>query len=92
MIATLTELETRLPISPNDSEPRYLSYLLRLWRKRDDQGQPVWCASLEEPGSHQTLRFRDLPALFAFLQTQLGNATPGGLVQEEQRAPGELRS
>ena len=92
MIATLTEVETRLPNSPEDREPSYLSYLLRLWRKRDDQGQPVWCASLEEPGSHQTVRFRDLPALFAFLQTQLGSATPGGLVQEEQQAPEEPRS
>jgi hypothetical protein len=51
--------------------------MLRLWRKTDNQGQQVWCASLETPGSHQTVRFGDLPALFAFLQTQLGSSTPG---------------
>ena len=81
-----------MPNSTNDREPLYLSYLLRLWRKRDDQGQPVWCASLEEPGSHQTVRFRDLPALYAFLQTRLGSATPEGQAQEEQQAPEEPRS
>ena len=81
-----------MPNSPDDGEPRYLSYLLRLWRKRDDQGQPVWCASLEEPGSHQKVRFRDLPTLFAFLQTQLGGAAPGGLAQEDQQAPGNPNS
>jgi hypothetical protein len=86
---TLTELETTLPNSPDDREPLYLSYLLRLWRKRDDQGRPVWCASLEEPGSHQTVRFKDVPALFAFLRTQLGSATPGGPANEEQQAPEE---
>ena len=92
MIATLTELEARLPNPPDDSEPRYLSYLLRLWRKRDDQGRPVSCASLEEPGSHHTVRFKDLTALFAFLQTQLGSATAEGPAQEAQKAPGEPRS
>ena len=81
-----------MPHYPDDSEPRYLSYLLRLWRKRDDQGQPVWCASLEEPGSHQTVRFRDLPALFAFLRTQLGSVTPGGPANEEHQGPGEPQS
>jgi hypothetical protein len=75
--------------APDDGAPHYLSYLLRLWRKTDGQGQPVWCASLETPGSHQTARFRDLPTLFAFLQTQLGSAPPEGLAQEEQQAPGE---
>jgi hypothetical protein len=92
MTAALTELETRLPNSPDDGEPRYLSYLLRLWRKRDDQGQPVWCASLEEPGSHQTVRFTDLPALFAFLRTQLGSVQPGGLANEEHQAHEESGS
>ena len=73
-----------MPNSRDDREPLYLSYLLRLWRKRDDQGRPVWCASLEEPGSHQTVRFRDVRALFAFLRTQLRSATPGGPANDEQ--------
>lgn len=76
--------------APDDGAPRYLSYLLRLWRKTDGQGRPGWCASLETPGSHQTARFRDLPTLFAFLQAQLGSA-PEGPAQEEQQTPGERR-
>src|SRR5689334_9878978 len=50
----------------------YLSYLLRLWRRRDGSGQVVWCASLEEPGSHHTESFGDPDALFTFLQSRLG--------------------
>ena len=72
----------------DERAPRYLSYLLRIWRKTDGPGQPGWCASLETPGSHQTAYFRDLPTLFAFLQTRLGRA-PEGLAQEEQQAPGK---
>jgi hypothetical protein len=56
-----------------DLDTRYLSYMLRMWRKTDGQGQPVWCASLEEPGSHQTARFGDMPSMFAFLQRRLGD-------------------
>jgi hypothetical protein len=74
--------------TPDERAPRYLSYLLRLWCKTDGQGQPGWCASLETPGSHQTKQFKDLPTLFAFLQTQLGRA-PAGQAQEEQQASGE---
>ncbi len=55
-----------------DRETRYLSYMLRMWQTRDSQGQPVWCASLEEPSSHQTARFGDVCAMFAFLQSRLG--------------------
>jgi len=32
----------------------------------------VWCASLEEPGSHVTESFEDTNALFAYLLTKLG--------------------
>ena len=69
--------------APADLERRYLSYMLRMWSTRDSKGQPGWCASLEEPGSHETARFRDMWAMFAFLQRQLGLAPPG------ERAPGE---
>ena len=55
-----------------DGDTRYLSYMLRLWRTRDSQGQPLWCGSLEEPYSHQTARFGDVCAMFAFLQSRLG--------------------
>jgi hypothetical protein len=67
----------------DDRDPGYLSYMLRMWRTRDGQGQPVWCASLEEPGSHETARFGDMPAMFAFLQHQLGLAPPGEWAREE---------
>ena len=67
----------------DDLDTRYLSYMLRMWRTRDGQGQPVWCASLEEPGSHQTASFGDMCSMFAFLQRQLGLAPPGGCTREE---------
>ncbi len=63
--------------APDDLDTRYRSYMLRMWRTRDSTGQPVWCASLEEPGSHETARFGDMRAMFAFLQSRLGLAPPG---------------
>jgi hypothetical protein len=50
----------------------YLSYMLRMWRRRDSNGERVWCASLEEPGSRHTESFGEIGALFAFLQRRLG--------------------
>ena len=50
----------------------YLSYMVRIWRKWDGNGKPVWCASLEEPGSRHTERFEDTDAMFTFLQRKLG--------------------
>jgi len=67
----------------DDLDPRYLSYMLRMWRTRDSTGQPMWCASLEEPGSHETARFGDMGAMFAFLQSRLGLAPPGERAREE---------
>jgi hypothetical protein len=52
-----------------DKSTRYLSYLLRLWQT-DDQGRPVWRASLESPGTHERLGFANLDELFKFLETQ----------------------
>ena len=57
-----------------DRDTPYLSYLLRMWRTRDSRGRPLWCASLEEPGSHQTARFGDMRSMFAFLQRHLADA------------------
>ncbi len=53
--------------APEDLERHYQSYMLRMWRKRDSQGQPVWCASLEEPSSHQMESFGDLRAMSLLL-------------------------
>ena len=50
------------------SQPRYLSYLLRLWQTGS---QPTWRASLESlTGERQG--FAGLEELFAFLRSQTG--------------------
>jgi hypothetical protein len=73
------------------SNSGYLSYMLRMWRKRDGNGKAVWCASLEEPGSRHTEIFEDTNAMFAFLQSQLGTEhdKPGEHAQGEQEAQWE---
>jgi hypothetical protein len=48
----------------------YKSYLLRLW-ETSENGQRVWRASLEPPGSRQRQGFASLEALFAFLEEQI---------------------
>ena len=72
--------------SRNGPETRYLSYMLRLWRKRDGNGKPVWCASLEEPGTCRTESFGDADAMFRFLQTKLGIEKPGDHAHPDQPA------
>ena len=59
-----------------DSDTRRLSYLLRMWLRRNAQGELGWCASLEEPGSHHTESFADMGALFAFLRRRLDAELP----------------
>ena len=71
--------------SQEDHETRYLSYMLRMWRKRDGNGKPVWCASLEEPGSRHIESFGDVGALFMFLQSRLGIEKHGDHAQQEQQ-------
>jgi len=70
--------------SQADPETRYLSYMLRLWHTRDSNGKAMWCASLQEPGSHHIESFGDARAMFEFLQSQLGMEKPGDHVQQEQ--------
>ena len=74
--------------SQKKSETGYLSYMLRMWRKRDSNGKAVWCASLEEPGSRHTESFEDTSVMFAFLQSKLGfeHDEPGEYAQQEQQA------
>ena len=69
----------------DDLDTGYLSYMLRIWRKRDGQGQLVWCASLEEPGSHQMASFGDLRDMCAFLQSRVGLAPQGEPARQEPR-------
>jgi hypothetical protein len=47
----------------------YLSYLLRLWQASVD-GELVWRASLESPGTRERFSFTDPGSLFAFLNAQ----------------------
>lgn len=49
-----------------DEQPRYLSYLLRLWRVKVD-GEFAWRASLESPNTGERRGFADLDSLYAFL-------------------------
>ncbi len=78
--------------SQEDLNTRYLSYMLRIWRKRDGGGKPVWCASLEEPGSRHTESFGDVSALFSYLQLQLGVADQGEHAHPELRTPQGLQA
>lgn len=68
-------------------ENGYVSYMLRMWRKKDGNGKVVWCASLEEPGSHHTESFEDTNAMFAYLRSKLGieHEEPGELIQAQQQ-------
>ena len=52
-----------------DDQHRHLSYLLRVWTV-DQNGSPIWRASLESPQTGERLGFPDLHALFAFLHQQ----------------------
>lgn len=57
-----------------EEQARYKSYLLRLWQT-DSEGQQVWQASLEHPGSGERRGFASLEALFEFLRSQTGSET-----------------
>jgi hypothetical protein len=67
-----------------DSDTGYLSYMLRMWLKRDGKGQPVWCASLEEPGSRHTESFGDISTMFSFLQSRLDAEMHGQSGQKDK--------
>ena len=59
-------------------QPDYLAYLLRLWQVNDD-GKPVWRASLESPHTVERHGFANLERLFAFLKEKTG-----GFASQEQ--------
>jgi len=60
----------------NPEQPRYLAYLLRLWRV-GGEGEPAWRASLEDAHTGESRAFAELAALLAFLegQTRTGPAS-----------------
>ena len=57
------------------SQPRYLSYLLRLWQTSDGKTS-VWRASLQSPGSEERLGFASLEELLDFLRTRTVQVKP----------------
>jgi hypothetical protein len=65
-------------------QPGYLTYLLRLWQV-NDQGKPVWRASLESPHTGERVGFGSLEALFAFLVEKTEGFAPGA---QPQARPG----
>jgi hypothetical protein len=59
---------------PNQ-HPRYLAYMLRLWRAWTD-GEDTWRASLESADTGDRRGFADLEALFAFLKQEINTQQP----------------
>jgi hypothetical protein len=55
------------PVAETESQPRYRSYLLRIWRVNDVQ-EDEWRASLEDVQTHQRMGFSTLEDLCEFLQ------------------------
>ena len=50
-------------------EPRYVSYLLRLWQVQSQEGL-VWRASLEQASTGERRGFATLADLYAFLERE----------------------
>ena len=55
--------------SLNEKQPRYLSYLLRLWQVQENE-HTTWRASLESSHTGEKWGFADLDALCVFLHEQ----------------------
>jgi hypothetical protein len=72
----------------DESDTGYLSFMLRMWLRRDSKGERVWCASLQEPGSRHTENFGDMASLFAFIESRLDAQAHG---QSGQNGQDELK-
>ena len=53
-----------------EEERRYQSYMLRLWQTSND-GEQIWRASLESPGTGERRGFAGLKDLFNYLEAQI---------------------
>jgi hypothetical protein len=53
-----------------EEERRYLSFMLRLWQTSSD-GEQIWRASLECPGTGERRGFAGLKNLFDYLEEQI---------------------
>jgi hypothetical protein len=59
---------------PMSHKRRYLSYLLRLWQARAEEGM-VWRASLEGARAGEQVGFSSLEELFRFLENEACEVT-----------------
>jgi hypothetical protein len=66
----------------------YLSFLLRLWRVRQN-GPDVWRASLEDPRTGKRRGFADLELLITFLRDQITGEEQGGDANLRSEEPGK---
>ena len=71
-----------------DGQPRYRSYLLRVWQPGDSD-PPEWRMSLENVMTHERLGFIDLADLVTFLKKQMGynNSAKMGSSARDQGMP-----
>lgn len=69
----------------HDGQPCYGAYLLRYWEVRSDRpGQPsTWRFSLQKAGTEERHAFRDLEALVAYLERELGHEDSGAASAQE---------
>jgi hypothetical protein len=70
----------------HDRPPRYGAYLLRYWEVRSERpGQAsTWRFSLEAAGTGERRGFRDLAALVADLEGELGREDAGAASAREK--------
>ena len=66
-------------------ESRYSSYLLRLWMS-EENGRPIWRASLESTHTGQRRNFSDVRVLVEFLETEFDSrqTEPSGQPQSRR--------
>ena len=69
----------------SEKQPRYLSYLLRLWQV-ENKGQLVWRASVEDSRTGERRGFASINALRSSLRKQTEVATD---LLEDEKAVGE---
>jgi hypothetical protein len=67
----------------SEKQPRYLSYLLRLWQI-ESKGQLVWRASVEDSHTGERRGFASIDALLAFVREQTNKVT--GSDESQDRA------
>ena len=69
----------------SEKQPRYLSYLLRLWQV-ENRGQWVWRASVEDSRTGERRGFASINALLSSLREQTDVVTD---LLEDENAAGE---